>query len=98
MNVNASREAILNELRNLQPDEFVRIRKYTPREALRLMGVSDDRIDQMMASGVSDNQLYKQAGNSIVVSNLTAIFSQMFYPKEGSRQRYVNMQIPFNFE
>ena len=50
--------------------------KLTPRECLRLMGVSDDDIDKM-ASVNSNTQLYKQAGNSIVVTVLMAIFSQL---------------------
>ena len=40
------------------------------------MGVSDDDIDKM-ASVNSNTQLYKQAGNSIVVTVLMAIFSQL---------------------
>ena len=57
--------------------ENVRIRKLTPRECWRLMGFSDEDFDK--ASKVnSDSQLYKQAGNSIVVDVLVAIFGQMF--------------------
>ena len=48
----------------------------TERECLRLMGVSDSDIDKM-ASVNSKTQLYKQAGNSIVVSVLMGIFSQL---------------------
>lgn len=59
-----------------QNDEY-RIRKLTPRECLRLMGVDDSDIDKMEAVN-SNNQLYKQAGNSIVVPVLEAIFSRMF--------------------
>lgn len=50
--------------------------KITPREALRLMGVRDDDIDKMKAVN-SNTQLLKQAGNSIVVTCLEAIFSQL---------------------
>lgn len=53
-----------------------RIRKLTPRECWRLMGFSDE--DFCKAEKVcSSTQLYKQAGNSIVVNVLMAIFSQM---------------------
>jgi DNA (cytosine-5)-methyltransferase 1 len=53
-----------------------RIRKLTPRECWRLMGFSDADFDK--ASAVNSNtQLYKQAGNSIVVNVLMGIFSQM---------------------
>ena len=43
-----------------------RIRKLTPRECFRLMGVNDDDIDKMQAAGISNSGLYKLAGNSIV--------------------------------
>ena len=53
-----------------------RIRKLTPKECWRLMGFSDD--DFHKAEGVNSNsQLYKQAGNSIVVDVLEGIFKQL---------------------
>ena len=42
------------------------------------MGFSDTDFDKAKASGVSDTQLYKQAGNSIVVNVLEAIIKQLF--------------------
>lgn len=54
----------------------IRLRKLTPRECWRLMGFPDEAFDK--ASKVNSNtQLYKQAGNSIVVNVLMAIFGQM---------------------
>lgn len=53
-----------------------RIRKLTPRETWRLMGFSDEEFDRAKAVN-SDSQLYKQAGNSIVVSVLEEIFRRM---------------------
>lgn len=50
-----------------------RIRKLTPRECGRLMGVSDEDIDKMAAVN-SNTQLYKQFGNSIVVDVMCAMF------------------------
>ncbi len=44
-----------------------RIRKLTPRECFRLMGVSDSDIDKILSTGIKNSQLYKLAGNSIVV-------------------------------
>ena len=55
-----------------------RIRKLTPRECFRLMGVSDSDIDKIQAAGISKSQQYKMAGNSIVVNCLAAIFRQLF--------------------
>ena len=58
-------------------DEQYRIRKLTPLECWRLMDVTDE--DFYKAQAVSSNsQLYKQAGNSIVVAVLEAIFRNMF--------------------
>lgn len=55
-----------------------RIRKLTPRECFRLMGVEDKDIDTIQASGVSNSQQYKMAGNSIVVDCLYHLFRKMF--------------------
>lgn len=54
------------------------IRKLTPRECFRLMGVSDADIDTIQAAGISKSQQYKLAGNSIPVNTLAAIFRQLF--------------------
>lgn len=59
-----------------------RIRKLTVREVFRLMDVDDSDIDKLMAAGISNTQLYKMAGNSIVVNVLYHIFRKMFVNKE----------------
>lgn len=56
--------------------EEYRIRKLTPRECFRLMGFTDTDFDKI--KGISNTQLYKMAGNSIVVNVLEAIFKQLF--------------------
>lgn len=53
-----------------------RIRKLTPRECGRLMGVSDEDIGKM-AEVNSNTQLYKQFGNSIVVDVMCAMFRNL---------------------
>lgn len=50
------------------------IRKLTPKECWRLMGFDDNDIDICIDNGISNTQLYKQAGNSIVVPILESIF------------------------
>ena len=55
-----------------------RIRKLTPRECLRLMGFNDN-----FKIAVSDTQMYRQAGNSIVVNVLMAILKQLDISKYG---------------
>lgn len=55
----------------------LRIRKLTPKECWLLMGFDDEDFEK--ASKVNSNtQLYKQAGNSIVVNVLEAIFKNLF--------------------
>jgi DNA (cytosine-5)-methyltransferase 1 len=56
----------------------LKIRKLTPKECWRLMGFDDEDFDK--ASKVNSNtQLYKQAGNSIVVNVLVAILKELLY-------------------
>ena len=55
-----------------------RIRKLTPRECFRLMGLNDQDIDRIQEAGISGSQQYKMAGNSIVVQVMEGIFTQMF--------------------
>lgn len=58
-----------------------RIRKLTPREYWRLMGFTDEDFDK--ASAVNSNtQLYKQAGNSIVVNVLESILKNLLVSDE----------------
>ena len=71
--------------------KWFRIRKLTPRECFRIMDVSDTDFDKLlvmettgkdnkMKRVISDSQLYKMAGNSIVVSCLDLIFENLFFP------------------
>lgn len=61
--------------------ESFRVRKLTPKECYRLMGFTDEQFDRSQAFS-SDSQLYKQAGNSIVVDVLYYIFEKLFMNKE----------------
>lgn len=67
-----------------------RIRKLTPRECFRLMGVNDVDIDKIQCAGISNSQQYKMAGNSIVVDTLYYILRKLFVDKgcekEGHQQ------------
>lgn len=65
-------------LPNIKESTSYRIRKLTPRECFRLMGVTETDIDKIQRSGVSQSQQYKMAGNSIVVDVLEHIFRKMF--------------------
>ena len=58
--------------------QFIRIRKLTPKECFRLMGFSDEDFEQAKNAGISSTQLYKQAGNSIVVDVLFYILLKLY--------------------
>ena len=76
------KDGVSNTLTTVQKDNLLlekpqyRIRKLTPRECGRLMGVSDEDIDKMAAVN-SNTQLYKQFGNSIVVDVMCAMFKNL---------------------
>lgn len=61
---------------NQNQSKNYRIRKITPREAWRLMGVKDEDYEKV-AKNQSNSSLYHLAGDSIVTTCLMAIFSQM---------------------
>src|SRR5699024_3664583 len=51
----------------------LRIRKLTPLECWRLQGFTDEQFYKAKNDGVSNSQLYKQAGNSVTVNVIDAI-------------------------
>ena len=57
--------------------KIIRIRKLTPTECYKLMGFTAEDCKKVSEGGVSNSQLYKQAGNSIVVNVLEAIFTSL---------------------
>ena len=57
-------------------DELISIRRLTPRECWRLMGWDDNQIDKVI-NEFSNTQLYKMAGNGIVVEVLNKIFVEV---------------------
>ena len=59
-----------------------RIRKLTPEECFRLQDVIDEDIEKMKQAGIAKTNLYKLAGNSIVVSCMYHIFRKLFIEKE----------------
>lgn len=61
----------------VEKDKALMIRKITPRESLRLMGWTDERID-LIADHFSDTKLYTFAGNGIVIDVLVEIFKELF--------------------
>ena len=65
------------------PNDMFRV--ITPVESWRLMGFSDDDFNRA-ATICEDKHLYQQAGNSIVVNVLMAIFKELFVPKQTRSQ------------
>ena len=57
--------------------ENYKVRKLTPLECWRLMSFTDEDFYKAKNAGVSNSQLYKQAGNSIVVKVLEGIFKNL---------------------
>ena len=55
----------------------LRIRKLTPKECWRLMGFDDEDFEKAEAVN-SNTQLYKQAGNSIVVDVIEEVYEKLF--------------------
>lgn len=75
--------------------KWFRIRRLTPRECFRLMGVKESDIDRMMSKetdkkgrevqAISNTQLYKCAGNSIVVDPMALTFENLLFPGNDRR-------------
>ena len=59
-------------------DNPLKIRRLTEKECFRLMGFDDSDCDILKDNGISMTQIYKQAGNSIVVDVLEALFKELF--------------------
>jgi DNA (cytosine-5)-methyltransferase 1 len=57
--------------------EGARIRRLTPRECWRLQGVSEGTINQVIAAGISDTQMYRGAGDACTVNVIYEIAKRM---------------------
>lgn len=68
----------------------LKIRRLTPKECFRLMGFDD--LDYENARSVnSDTQLYKQAGNSIVVNVLEAVLTNLLINPSQEKMRQMDI-------
>jgi DNA (cytosine-5)-methyltransferase 1 len=67
------RETEYSDRHGLLVKEAIRIRKLTPKECWRLQGFSEQHIGRAFGTGLSDSQLYKQAGNAVSVPVANAI-------------------------
>jgi len=73
-------------LKTIVNENPLRIRKLTPKECWRLMGFKDEDFEKAENVPTSNTQLYKQAGNSIVVNVLEKIFRNLFKAEEEDEQ------------
>jgi DNA (cytosine-5)-methyltransferase 1 len=82
-----AKDGCSNTLTSVQKDNLLceptfRIRKLTPTECFRLMGVDDKDIDTLLHASISNSQLYKLAGNSIVKDVLYHIFRKIYVEQQ----------------
>lgn len=71
----------------------MRLRRLTPTECWRLMGFTDDEVERARANGVSDTQLYKQAGNSIVTDCISLIMEHIYKAQYDSDYECVDEEV-----
>ena len=81
-----------NTITTVQKDNYAieknyRVRKLTPLECWRLMAFTDEDFYKAKNIGISNSQLYKQAGNSIVVRVLEGIFKELFLSEKENNKR-----------
>ena len=81
---NDSVEMIKSAVLSLTDNQYIFLRPTTPRERYRFMGISDEDIDKLLQSKLSDSAHYKLAGNSIVVNVIERIFENMFHLKKSN--------------
>jgi site-specific DNA-cytosine methylase len=72
-------------------DEKSPVRRLTPRECFRLQGLDDVAIDAIDATGISDTQKIKLAGNSICVDVLYHIFRQLFIEENKPKNQQLTL-------
>ncbi len=69
--------------------EYWAMRKLTPRECWRLFGRTDSEFDAAVNAGISNTQLYKQAGNSIVVNVLEDALKDVLLDNKKSQSKLI---------
>ena len=62
----------------IEGEKIYKVRKLTPLECWRLMGVSDEDFYKVKNAVISNSRLVRLAGNSIVVDVLERIFENLF--------------------
>lgn len=68
----------------IESDRALAIRKLTPKECWRLQGFSDEQFEKAKKAGISDTQLYKQAGNAVTVDVVEQIGKRLWRTNYGN--------------
>ena len=76
--INGSQNEILKSIMNLKEDEYIRLRRFTPREWFRFMGVEEEDISRLISSNVPSGHLFMKGGNLIVVDVLFHLYKSLF--------------------
>ena len=76
--INRSKDDILAQIKNMGVGDYFRLRRLTPSECFRLMGIDKKNIGKLTSSGVPEGQLYKMAGNAIVVKVMCHLYASIF--------------------
>lgn len=63
------------------------IRKLTPEECFRLQGMNDNDVQKARNMGISNSQLYKQAGNGLTTTCVQFIMEHLFKATEDSNYK-----------
>ena len=77
----------------MESNQKIKLRKPTEREVFRLMGVDDKDIDALLGADIPKTELYRMAGNSIVVDVLFHLFRKMYIDRLPDKGE--NFELPF---
>lgn len=73
----------------IESDRALAIRKFTPKECWRLQGFTDDQFEKAKKAGISNSQLYKQAGNAVTVDVIEQIGKRLVLEDDETMIAYV---------
>lgn len=82
-----STKILLKDKRN---DKYF-IRKFTPKENFRVQGFNETFIRNILNSGVSETQLYKQSGNAVSPPVISLIVNELFSTTENNKYKFIDL-------
>lgn len=75
---NASKEIVTDVLNKLMPNSYFRLRRLTPSECFKLMGVDIKSVTKIVASSIPESEQYKLAGNAIILDTIFNLYKNLF--------------------